>query len=61
MILELRIKGEKAEIHVVDGQHGRPIAIVKSSKERVNIDISVLMKRYKVKGIKRVKKPILTQ
>ncbi len=60
MTLEIRIKNNDAEIHVVDAPNNRPLKIVKSSLITLFSDISSLMRTYKIEKIKRVKKPLLT-
>jgi len=59
MVLEVRIKKDNAEIHVVDDQSDRPISIIKSQKNKLSSDIINLMKQYGAKKVKRVRKPLL--
>lgn len=59
MLLEVRIKKDNAEIHVVDDQNNRPISIIKSQKNRLSSDIINVMRQYDAKKVKRVRKPLL--
>lgn len=60
MNLEVRICGDKAEVHLIDPSYGNPLSIIKTNLKALNTLLINLRSKYPIRSIKRNRKPLLT-